>query len=200
VAERLSALIGIPVGDLLGRNLRFPNRDFAARLLAPEGKEVGMYDSRFVLPRENAGGDPVADDPAMAQYVPGYVAAVNAYLRDELGVTLDRSYDAIEFRRVNARWDYGHGPGVPASRNFANDLATAARRNPDLRVFVGTGYYDLVTTAGSALYTFAHSGMDRDRVRLHEYESGHMPYLGPDSRRALAGDIRQFIAEETPAP
>lgn len=198
VAEGLSDLIGIPASELLEHDLRLANREFAERLLAPEGKEVGMYDSRFVLPLENDGNDPVADDPAMAQYVPGYVAAVNEYLRGELGVALDRSYDAIEFRSVNARWDYGHGPGVPPSTNFAADLATAARRNPALRIFVGTGYYDLVTTVGSAEYTFAHSGMGRDKVWFRNYESGHMPYLGPESRRALADDIRRFVAGELP--
>lgn len=194
VAERLAALIGIPGDEILERNLRVSTREFAGRLLAAEGKEVGMYDGRFVLPLENDGGDPVADDPAMAQYVPGYIAALNSYLRSELGVELDRSYDAIAFRSVNARWDYGHGPGVPPSRNFADDLATAARRNPALRILVGTGYYDLVTTLGAAEYTLAHSGIGRDKVVFRQYESGHMPYLGPASRRALADDVRRFVS------
>lgn len=196
IAERLAGLVGLSADEILELNLRVPNRGYAERLLAGVGKEVGMYDSRFVLPLENDGNDPVADDPAMGQYVPGYVAAVNLYLRRELGVELDRSYDAIEFRSVNARWDYGHGPGVPSSRNFTEDLATAARRNPALRIFVGTGYYDLVTTLGAAEYTLAHSGIERERVQFRNYESGHMPYLGPDSRRALADDIRRFVAGE----
>ncbi len=194
VADRLSALIGIPAPELVERNLRMSNGEFAERLLASAGQEVGMYDSRFVLPLAGDGDDPVADDPAMGQYVPGYVAAVNLYLRGELGVQLDRDYDAIEFRRVNARWDYGQGgPG-----NYAEDLAVAARRNPALRVFVGTGWYDLVTTVGSAEYTLAHSGIERERVRFRHYESGHMPYLGPDSRRALAHDLRRFVRGELP--
>lgn len=196
IAERLAGLVGLPADEILELNLRVPNRAFAERLLAGEGKELGLYDSRFVLPLENGGNDPVADDPAMGQYVPGYVAAANLYLRRELGVELDRPYDAIAFRSVNARWDYGHGPGVPPSRNFTEDLATAARRNPALRVFVGTGYYDLVTTLGAAEYTLAHSGIPRERVLLRDYESGHMPYLGPDSRRALADDIRRFVSGE----
>ncbi len=194
IAERLSALVGIPAGEILEHDLRLSNRTFAERLLAAEGREVGMYDSRFVLPLDNDGDDPVADDPAMGQYVPGYVAAVNLYLRSELGVDLDRAYDAIAFRSVNARWDYGHGAGV--LRNFSEDLAIAARRNPALRIFVGTGFYDLVTTVGSAHYTLRHSGIERHRVWMRDYESGHMPYLGPDSRRALAADIRRFVTGE----
>jgi carboxypeptidase C (cathepsin A) len=196
IAERLSALIGLPAAEILERNLRVSNGEFAERLLAAEGREVGMYDSRFVLPLANDGNDPVADDPAMGQYVPGYVAAVNLYLRGELGVRLDRSYDAIEFRSVNARWDYGSGPGVHVPRNHAEDLAVAARRNPALRIFVGSGWYDLVTTAGAAEYVLAHSGIERERVVIRNYASGHMPYLGPESRQALADDVRRFVAGE----
>jgi carboxypeptidase C (cathepsin A) len=66
-------------------------------------------------------------------------------------------------------------------------------------VFVGTGWYDLVTTAGAAEHALAHSGIARERVVFRNYASGHMPYLGPDSRRALADDIRRFVAGELPS-
>lgn len=198
IAEQLSALIGISAATILEHDLRISNGTFAELLLASEGKAVGRYDSRFVLPLANDGGDPVADDPAMGQYVPGFVAALNMHMHEDIGVAIDEPYKAIEFRTVNSRWNYGFGPGVPPSRSFTGDLATAARRNPDLRIFVGTGYYDLVTTVGSAEYTFAHSGIDRDAVRFRNYESGHMPYLGADSRRALAEDLRHFVTDSLP--
>ncbi len=86
----------------------------------------------------------------MGQYVPGFVAAYNSYASNELGVAIDDTYQAIAFRAVNAPWDYGRGPGGGADKNFATDLAVAMRRNPQLRLMVGTGYYDLVTTLGSA--------------------------------------------------
>ncbi|MGH8495163.1 MAG: S10 family peptidase [Gammaproteobacteria bacterium] len=199
IANELSALIGISAAVILEHDLRMSNGTFAELLLAKEGREVGMYDSRYTLPLANDGNDPVADDPAMGQYVPGFVAALNQHLRDDLEVTIDEPYRAIEFRSVNARWNYGYGPGVPPSRSFSGDLATAARRNPDLRIFVGTGYYDLVTTLGSAEYTFAHSGIAREAVRFRNYESGHMPYLGEDSRLALAEDLRRFVTSRLAA-
>jgi carboxypeptidase C (cathepsin A) len=193
IAARIATLLGVSTDLVLQNDLRVSTDVFARSLLADQGQQVGKYDSRFVLPLAGDGGDPVADDPAMGQYVPGFVAALNLHLRDELGVTIDDTYLPIEFHTVNARWDYGHGPGVPSRANHADDLVVAMRRNPALQLFVGTGYYDLVTTVGSAEYTIAHGDFPAERVTMKTYESGHMPYLGEDSRKQVAADLRTFI-------
>jgi len=193
LASRIAVLTGLPVKVVLENQLRVSNSTFARELLSDQGQQVGAYDSRFLLPLAASGGDPVADDPAMAQYVPAFVAAVNMHLRDELGVTLVQHYLPIEFHKVNGQWDYGNGPGVPSQSGHAEDLAVAMRRNPKLELFIGTGYYDLVTTVGSAEYTAAHADFPAERVILRDYASGHMPYLGNESRRQLAADLRRFI-------
>jgi len=193
VAAELSALTGLSRAFVLEHDLRIDTHSFASALLAQQGKQLGAYDARYELPLSPSDKDPVADDPAMGQYVPGFVAALNLYMRDDLGVRLDMPYEAIAFRTVNARWDYGFGPGVPAGRNYAEDLGIAMRRNPELRLMVGAGYYDLVTTLGAAEYTIAHSGIPADRTQFRYYRSGHMPYLGSDARAKLAGDVRAFV-------
>ncbi len=195
IATRLSDLTGLSQPYILAQDLRVTPAEFAQELLAEEGRELGRYDSRYTLPLDASGGDPVSDDPAMGQYVPAFVAAQNTFLRKELGMSIDREYEPIAFREVNARWDYGHGPGVPASRNFAEDLAVAMRRNPNFRLMVGTGYYDLVTTLGEAEYVVTHSKIPLKATTVHHYASGHMPYLGDEARRSLARDVRQFIGE-----
>ena len=82
-------------------------------------------------------------------------------------------------------------------RDHAPDLAAAMRRNPALQLFVGTGWYDLVTTVGDAEFMVAHAGFPRERVTMRHYESGHMPYLGADSRQRLAADLREFIIQSS---
>lgn len=196
VAEQLSRLLGLPKPAILASDLRISAGAFSRMILSGEKKQVGMYDARFTLPLAPNGNDPVADDPAMGQYVPGFVAAWNSYARDALKVSLDMVYEPIAFRSVNARWDYGFGPGVPLRRNYATDLAVAMRRNPQMRVLVGTGYYDLVTTLGAAEYTVRHAGIPLEAVTFREYESGHMPYLGAASRAKLAADVRAFVQGE----
>jgi carboxypeptidase C (cathepsin A) len=193
IAAKLASLTGLPQGLILEHDLRVDTRLFARALLAGEGRQLGAYDARYTLPLSPSGNDPVADDPAMGQYVPGFVAVLNLYIRGELGVTLDLPYEAIAFRSVNSKWDYGYGPGVPVGRNYGEDLGVAMRRNPQLRLMVGAGYYDLVTTLGAAEYTIAHSGIPLDRTQVHYYQSGHMPYLGRDARSKLARDVRAFV-------
>jgi carboxypeptidase C (cathepsin A) len=193
IAERLAELTGLSATFIRDHDLRVSASEFSHALLADRHEDVGIYDSRYVLPSDASGGDPVADDPAMGQYVPGFVAAYNVYVRDELGVSIDDTYQAISFRAINSRWDWGQGPGVLVPGNYANDLATAMRRNPRLRLMVGEGYYDLQTTMGVAEYTVAHSGIPLERTEVHTYPSGHMSYLGDDSRRALSRDLRAFL-------
>lgn len=196
IAARMSVLTGISPEVIEAHDLRIENNEFAKLLLAGQGREVGMFDARFTLPLKASGQDAVADDPAMGQYSPGFVAAFNEYLGENLGVRLDRPYQAISFRAVEGQWDYGDGPGVPLNKNFAPAMAIAMRRNPALRLMVGSGLYDLVTTIGDADYTLSHAGIPLDRVQLHTYPSGHMAYLGKPAREALASDIRAFVATE----
>jgi len=193
LATQIAALIGVDQQAVLDANLRMSPGDFAQQLLKKDGRRIGMYDARYTLPLAGAGQDPVADDPAMAQYVPAYVGAWSDYSRKELGINLSLQYEAIAFSDVNFRWDYGSGVGVPSGKNFAQDLAVAANHNPALRVMVGAGYYDLVTTIGTAEYTLAHSGIPADRTEFHYYESGHMPYLGAATRAEVARDLRRFV-------
>jgi carboxypeptidase C (cathepsin A) len=193
VADRLAGLTGLSSAFVREHDLKISASDFARELLADRREELGTYDGRYVLPGDNSGRDPVADDPAMGQYVPGFVAAYNLYARDELGVSINDTYQAISFRTINAHWDWGQGPGAGVPGNYATDLAIAMRRNPQLRLMVGAGYYDLQTTLGTAEYTLAHSGIPPAATEVHLYASGHMPYLGNESRQALAHDLRAFL-------
>lgn len=190
VAEALSGYTGIPASRLLELELKLEASTFSREVLRADGLQVGTYDARFVLPLASSGNDPVADDPAMGQYVPLYVATARAHLRDALGIKAGRAYNAIEFRRVNQLFWNGQRP---APDNHALALATAMRRNPRLRVLVATGWYDLATPVGAAEQAVALSGMDASRVEFREYASGHMPYIGARSRQQLSADLRAFV-------
>lgn len=192
VAEALSGYTGIPATRLLELELKLEASTFSREVLRADGLEAGIYDARFVLPLASNGNDPVADDPAMGQYVPVYVATARTHFRDVLGVQTDRAYNAIEFRRINQLFWKGQRPPPD---NHALALATAMRRNPRLRVLVATGWYDLATPVGAAEQAVALSGMDASRVEFREYASGHMPYIGARSRQQLSADLRAFVTK-----
>jgi len=150
-----------------------------------------MYDGRYTLPSANSLGDPVADDPAMGRYVPGFVAAFQQMLRDDLRIDLDRPYHAITWRDLLNTWNWKRG-GVPPGQSFAVDLAGAMRRNEKMRVLVASGYYDLVTTHTAARHQVTEAKPPADRVVFKTYESGHMLYLG-ETAGAFANDVRDLI-------
>ncbi|MFN3312001.1 MAG: S10 family peptidase [Hyphomonas sp.] len=192
VLRQLSAMTGLSESEF-GVDLHIDERRYAKTALRSRGLEIGMYDSRYTLPLANSGGDPVADDPAMTLYVPGFIAAFNQMIRDDLDVRLARPYAAIRWRDLLFSWNWAR-QGVAEGQSFATDLAWAMRRNPNLRILVASGYYDLVTTPADARASIAAAGLPDDRVTFTDYESGHMLYLGGTSE-AFSDDLRDFIHE-----
>ena len=78
--------------------------------------------------------------------------------------------------------------------NVARRLATAMRRNPQLRVLVANGYYDFATPFFDAEVTFHRHGIPRDRVDFTYYEAGHMMYLHHPSNEKFLNDVRRFLS------
>src|ERR1700744_4528513 len=111
----MAELIGLPVADILFRNLRIDTNDYRALLLKSEEAEAGLYDSRYTYRKLTpyvGAPDIVGDDPAMGQWTPAFVAAFNEYVRDDLGVSLDERYEAISF---DVYWKFqqnGSGDGA----------------------------------------------------------------------------------------
>jgi carboxypeptidase C (cathepsin A) len=191
MAARLAGYSGVPADAWLKADLRLPSQAFLRTVIADRGLEAGNYDSRYTLPLAPTLGDPVADDPAMGRYVPGFVAAFNDMIRDELGVRMPMPYSAITWVELNFAWRWNRlGPQQP--KNYAEELAVAMRRNPNLRVLAASGYYDMVTTAASAESQLRRAGIPADRLTIRNYESGHMLYLG-DTAKAFADDVRGLI-------
>jgi len=62
-------------------------------------------------------------------------------------VDIDEPYRAIEFRKVNGRWDYGSGPGV-TFRSTTPGPGDRDAPQPGPWSFRRTGYYDLAPRWG----------------------------------------------------
>ncbi|HMP62829.1 MAG TPA: hypothetical protein PKA17_07065 [Phenylobacterium sp.] len=190
MAQTLSGFTGLPT-SAYAEGLAVPSARFARTLLADQGLALGLYDGRYTLPLEPQGNEPVADDPAMGRYVPGYVAAFHQMLHDHLKVDMKRPYGAIVWKDLLSRWNWDRAQVAPG-QSFAVDLAVAMRRNPDLRVLVASGAYDLVTTPAAARWQIEAAGLPAERVTFPDHPSGHMLYLG-DTAQAFSDDVRALI-------
>ena len=132
----------------------------------------------------------------MASGISGaYVSAFQSYLRTDLGVEVDREYVVMSreagknWKRPKEEWSafQGYVDVAPA-------LARGMAENPDLRVFIASGLYDIATTFFAAEHNVRRSTMDRSRVVLRNYPAGHMMYVHGPTFVELSRDMREFIA------
>ncbi|HKF98487.1 MAG TPA: hypothetical protein VKB20_09540, partial [Steroidobacteraceae bacterium] len=80
--------------------------------------------------------------------------------------------------------------------NSGVDLADALVKDPNLRVLVLNGYYDLATPFFATEYVMMHLGVPRDvaaHVQMRYYEAGHMMYVHPASITKMKRDLAAFI-------
>jgi len=190
VATKLAALTGIPRAYYLAHDLRISKEQFRVELLRAHGKVLGRYDARYTAPRAADAGDTVGPD-AFSGVSDLYGKAVAGQLT-RIGVTDAASYKVIV--RGGEDWRYGSGDSPFNDWPFMARLEQAMAATPGLRLFVGTGLYDLTTTVGAADYLFAQSTLAPDRYYNARYPAGHVAYSDDASWRLLMHDLRAFLA------
>ncbi|MEX2326308.1 MAG: peptidase S1, partial [Pseudomonadales bacterium] len=80
--------------------------------------------------------------------------------------------------------------------NTAETLRGAMMKNPNLKVFVANGYYDLATPFFATEYTFDHLGLRgglQANIEMGYYHAGHMMYVKKDSLASLSRDLKAFV-------
>jgi len=195
VAERLAAYTGLDLDYVLGTNLRINIFHFCKELLRGEKRSVGRLDSRFKGIEALAVTERPEFDPSMQAITPPYTAALNHYVRTELGVETDLTYETLSMK-VNEKWEWEKGT-LPAT---GETLRGAIAKNSHTKVFVGQGYYDLATPHFATEYMLSHMNVDpehRANIEMANYEAGHMFYLDVDSLTAFRADIGRFIRDAT---
>ncbi len=181
LAHRLQALTGLAADGWVQRRLTLSKEDFRLELLKGRGEVLARYDARYT------GGDAGSD--AFAPVAGLYGKAVVDRLT-QLGVPGDYRLMA----RPEGPWAYGGGDSPFADWPFMAMVEKAMADDPQFRLFIGTGLYDLTTTVGAADYLVAHTRADRARIVNRRYEAGHMTYSDDTARKALSADIRAFLA------
>ena len=191
VARQLAAYTGLDPEYVLGTNLRINIFHFCKELLRGDKRSVGRLDSRFKGMEALAVTERPEFDPSMIAITPPYSAAFNHYVRSELGIETDLTYETLSFK-VNEKWEWEKG-ALPAT---GEALRVAMAKNPYMKVFVGQGYYDLATPLLATEYMVNHMNIDpaiRSNVAMTTYEAGHMFYLDVNSLAAFKADVDRFL-------
>ncbi len=196
VRARLAAYTGLSEDYLDKADLRVTASQFRAELQRTAGMVTSRLDARYDgftndLLSENAGYDPQSSAISGA-----YTAAINRYLRDELGFeTTERYVTGGGARGWN--WDRaGGGRGWQGATYVAADLEQAMIRNPALQVQIENGYYDLATPFFAMEWTTDHMRIPaelRGNIQHNFYEAGHMMYVHEEELMNLKRNIVELI-------
>jgi carboxypeptidase C (cathepsin A) len=201
VAEKLHQYTGLPVAYLLMANLRVSGGIFEHELQTGDDITTGRLDTRFSGPSIDPMSKDSACDPQSSAISSACVAAFNDYVRKQL------KFGDGQRHRLFAdidRWDYSHkSPGVQgeplqSSTNVMPDLAMAMKTDPNLKVYVNGGYYDLATPYFAADYEDHHlpipASLDAN-ISYSWYPSGHMVYAYTPSLKLLHDNVACFIGQ-----
>jgi carboxypeptidase C (cathepsin A) len=198
VAAKLAQYTGLPEAYVLKSDLRINGGQFEKNLQDPAGLTTGRLDTRFSGPDIDPLSREADYDPQSAAISSAYVSAFNDYVRKQLGFGGDRTFrPEIDIKE----WKVDHQPpGAPSPQvgilNVMPDLASAMKYNPQLKVMVAGGYFDLATPFYEGWYEMHHLPVPdnlRGNIEFHYYPSGHMVYAHEASLKALHDDVAAFI-------
>jgi carboxypeptidase C (cathepsin A) len=192
VAEKLASFTGLSADYIRRANLRPEIGRFTKELLRSDRRTVGRFDSRMKGTDTDAVGDRHEYDPSYATVQGAYTSALNEYVRGTLKYESDVPYEIL----TGKVRPWNQGPEFEARYlNVAPVLRSALTKNPHLRVFLASGYYDLATPYFAADYTMNHLHLDaerRKRITTAYYEAGHMMYVHRPSHEKLKKDLTEF--------
>ncbi|MEJ2291821.1 MAG: peptidase S10 [Deinococcales bacterium] len=197
IRAELARFTGLGEAYLDASDLRVDIFRFAKELLRDAGRTVGRIDSRYTGIDRDRAGEHFEFDPSMAATQGAYTAAFNDYVRGELGYASDLPYQVLA--NLYASWSYKDFENRYV--NVAETLRKAISYNPNLRVHVANGYYDLATPYFATEHTLRHLALDptlRANLSMSYYEAGHMMYVHRPSLLALRENLTAFLDHTTP--
>ena len=191
VVQKLAKYTGLSPDYVDRSGLRVNIYRFVKELLRDERRTIGRFDCRVKGIDSDSCGETFDYDPSYDAVAGAFAATFNTYIRTELDYKRDEEYMIL----ANV-WPWNFGNATNQYLNVSETLREVMNKNPLMRVFVSSGYYDLATPYFAADYTFAHLGLDpslRDHVEMRLYEGGHMMYTVKDTLAKMKGDLSQFI-------
>jgi len=194
IAQKLHDYTGLPVDYLMKGDLRIAGGQFEKSLQDDTGDTTGRLDTRFSGPDINRLSESADYDPQSSAISSAYVALFNQYVRQTLKYGEGQTYLPEADFNGGFQWDFKRDGGP--LMNVANDLATAMKTNPRLKVLVNGGYYDLATPFFAAQYEDKHLPISEKlagNIQYAWYESGHMVYVKDECLRQLHDNVAQFI-------
>lgn len=201
IAKKLHEYTGLSLDYITNANLRIEDQQFEHELLKSEGMITGRLDARFNGYAMNRLGEKAVYDPMDSYIASPFIGAFNNYVRNNLKYGMGQTfYPGGE--GVYEQWDYRHKiPGFTDPQeniypNVMKALANAMIYDPNLKVMLNSGYFDLGTPYYEGIYEMTHLPMPaalQKNIEYKLYYSGHMVYLHPEALKSLHDNVAEFI-------
>ena len=192
IVSHLARYTGLSKKYIEDSNLRIDIFRFCKELLRDQKRTVGRLDSRIKgFDTLNVSETPDFD-PSMTAIRPPFTSLFNDYVRTELGYKTDVEYYILG-GGIKTPWEWGTGNGYA---DTSESLRSAFAKNPYMKLFVGSGYYDLATPYFATRYTLNHTDLASEfhaNISLGFYEAGHMMYIHKESLAKLQKDVAKFL-------
>ncbi|WP_291779594.1 carboxypeptidase [Cecembia sp.] len=200
IAQKMEKYAGVSANIWERSNLRMTAREFFNELMREEGMTVGRLDSRFIGINPFPQNQFAITDPQSDAISPAYTAGFLDYFHRDLGVSKDLTYKTSAYAAPGFRWDWSHkgneGWGSMISINTAIDMADAMNKDPNVKVLIMNGYYDLATVFYGVEHTIDQMNLRpeiRENIIMTYYEAGHMMYTHMPSLIKFKKDLADFI-------
>jgi len=199
IIEKLHRYSGISTDYIDKADMRISSAQFVNQLLNEHRETIGSLDARFSGVNFNPLDKNALYDPFDAATRGAFSAAFLDHIHRDLKISLNKNY-LFQNLDANSSWDFKHkviadGTLQPMV-NTSIDLAHAMGYNPNLKVLVLQGTYDLGTTFLATEYMVSHLNLRKDlrsNIEIKYYEAGHMMYIHEPSLKKFKNDIATFI-------
>ncbi|MGB8476637.1 MAG: hypothetical protein WCE61_21345 [Candidatus Acidiferrum sp.] len=200
IAAKLHEYTGLPVDYILKADLRINAGEFEKMLQDSNDMTTGRLDTRFSGPTLDPLSKEAEYDPQSAAISSAYVSAFNDYVRKELKFGENKIYKPEVYTES---WNLLHQPPgapipLPQAANVMVDLALAMKYNPDLKVLLNAGYFDLATPFYEGVYEMHHLPIPaklQNNIEFKFYQSGHMVYAHEAALKELHDNVAAFIVK-----
>jgi carboxypeptidase C (cathepsin A) len=200
VSGRVAALTGLDPAEVQRFHGRVDTDAFQHLLYGNRDLVGSVYDATIARddpfprrPLSQSSADAVLDG-----FKAPITSAMMAVYSDKLNWKPERPY-RLANGRAFSQWDWGRGMDRPES---VDALRVALSLDPNMRVLVGHGLFDLRTPYfASELILRMVPVLDiRQRIRLQAYPGGHMFYSREESRKAFRADAGWVFEPHTGGP
>ncbi|PIE04705.1 MAG: peptidase S10 [Spirochaetales bacterium] len=196
VLDTAAGFIGLESKVYRRSNGRIEIDFFVKNLLREKGQLLGLYDSSLTVTDPFPGRDShEGPDPTLDMLDRVFAAGINTQLRGEIGLQTERHYELLS-EEANEKWEVDiRRHALETQVGATDDLRYGMSINPDMKVYITHGTFDLVTPyfATDRLARLMQLTEEQQKkLTLKHYPGGHMFYAWEESRKEFFNDIKEF--------